>query len=68
MADKQVDYAALSAELDEIVAELQEGEVAIDDAMAKYERGLELVTLLEKHLKTAENKVSKLKAQFGKQA
>ena len=59
-----MNYQDMSAELDIIMVELQQGDLDVDAAMQKYERGLELVTALEKYLKTAENKVSKLKAQF----
>ena len=63
MAQK-ADYVALSQELDEILLTLQSGEVDVDEAMRCYERGLELLDLLEKHLKEAENKVIKLKQRF----
>ena len=65
MADKNIDYQALNGELEAILAALQQGDLDVDDAMQKYERGLELVKLLENYLKDAENTVTKLKAQFG---
>lgn len=66
MAKEQADYQTMSAELEVILADLQQGELDVDEAMKKYERGLELVAALETYLENAENKVTKLKAQFGK--
>jgi exodeoxyribonuclease VII small subunit len=67
MAQKAVDYQSMSTELEVILAELQQGELDVDEAMKKYERGLELVAALESYLKDAETKVIKLKNQFGKE-
>ncbi|HWB38999.1 MAG TPA: exodeoxyribonuclease VII small subunit [Candidatus Saccharimonadales bacterium] len=63
---KSVDYQTLSAELEEILAKLQSGELDVDAALPAYERGMELVKQLEEYLKTAENKVSQLKAKPAK--
>ena len=52
----------MSVELEAILLELQQDDLDVDIAMQQYERGLELVKLLEQYLKTAENKVTKLKA------
>lgn len=64
MTNKKVDYRALSAELDEILNRLQDGEVNIDEAVPAYERGMQLVKELESYLKTAENQVIELKAKL----
>lgn len=56
-------YEALNRELEAILADLQRDDLDIDKALAHYQRGLELVKELEKYLKTAENKVSELKAK-----
>jgi len=66
MTQQKVDYQAMSTELDGILLELQQGDLSVDEAMRKYERGLELVKFLESYLKNAENTVSKLKAQYEK--
>jgi exodeoxyribonuclease VII small subunit len=58
---KAKDYQALSIELDEVLAKLQQPGVRVDDAVKLYEQGLELIELLEKHLQQAENKIEKLK-------
>lgn len=54
-------YQSLSAELDTVLAKLQDPEVHVDDAVKLYEQGTRLVAQLEKHLQTAENKLTKLK-------
>lgn len=57
-------YEQLKTELDTILAELQRDDLDIDQALKHYERGLKLVKQLEQYLKTAENKVTELKAAF----
>jgi exodeoxyribonuclease VII small subunit len=66
MTAKEFDYRKLSQELDTVLEDLQTGDLDIDDAAKKYERGMELVKQLETYLKTAENKVTKIKASFEK--
>jgi exodeoxyribonuclease VII small subunit len=56
-------YEALNHELETILADLQRDDLDIDQALRHYQRGLELVKQLEKYLKTAENKVTELKAK-----
>lgn len=55
------DYQALSLELDEVLAGLQEPGVSIDKAVTLYGQGLTLVKELEGQLMQAENKIQKLK-------
>lgn len=57
----EVNYQTLSAELDGVLAKLQDPDIQVDDAVKLYEQGLKLVSELEKHLKKAENKLTKLK-------
>ena len=57
-------YKKLSDELDGLLIELQSGDLDIDEAVKKYQRGMEIVTELQKYLKEAENKVKKVKADF----
>lgn len=61
---KEVNYQELSAELDTILAQLQTDDFDIDEAIKLYERGIEISKELESYLKTAQNKVTKLKASF----
>ena len=64
---KQLTYQELSDELENILATLQRDDIGVDDAMKQYERGLEIVAQLEKHLQTAENRVQELQAKFQKE-
>lgn len=55
-------YKELSAELAELLARLEQGDMDIEEAVQCYERGLEIVKQLEGYLKRAENTVTELKA------
>ena len=59
---KKADYQTLNAELEGVLAALQQPDVQVDEAVKLYEQGLKLVAELEKHLRLAENKLTKLKA------
>lgn len=61
---QQLNYEALKAELDAVLEALQSDDLNVDQAVQQYERGLELVQQLKTYLKTAENKVTTLKAKF----
>ena len=65
MAEKHIDYKTLSAELDNILAQMQVDDVDVDKAIALYERGMTITKELEAYLKTAENKVHKVKVKAG---
>jgi len=59
-----MNYHKLNEELDKILDELQSGELDIDEAVKKYERGQKIVSELETYLKTAKNKVTKVKVKL----
>jgi len=59
--NKQANYHALNAELETILADLQAGDLEIDEAVEKYQRGMEIVEQIQTYLKEAENKVKKVK-------
>ena len=61
MAKENFDYQKLSAELDKILEEMQSADIGIDEAVKKYEKGMKILERLEKQLKTAENKVKKVR-------
>lgn len=65
MAKETFDYQKLSAELDAILDEMQSVDIDIDKAVKKYEQGMKILTELEKQLKTAENKVKKVRTSSG---
>lgn len=62
MTQPKAIYAELSGRLDDVVVALESPTVSIDEAMQLYEEGTKLVAELEKYLKTAENRITKLKA------
>jgi len=58
---KAKDYQTLSLELDEVLAKLQQPGVQVDEAVALYEQGLQLINRLEDQLQQAENTIERLK-------
>jgi len=58
---KSINYDELNTELSELLSRLEGGELAIDDAVKSYERGIEVVKILENHLRSAENRVRELR-------
>ncbi len=61
MSNKKVNYRVLSVELDEILTKLQSNDLDVDEAIKLYERGMEVAKEIEKYLKEAENKITKIK-------
>ncbi len=61
---KPQNYLEMKSELDDLLVQLQDENIGIDKSLALYERGLELIKLLEEYLKTSENKISEIKAKF----
>jgi exodeoxyribonuclease VII small subunit len=61
---KTEDYQSLSRELDEILDKLQREDINIDEAVQAYARGMEIVEKLQAQLKSAENKVRQVKADW----
>lgn len=61
---KPQNYLEMKSELDDVLVQLQDENIGIDKSLALYERGLELIKLLEEYLKTSENKISEIEAKF----
>lgn len=55
-------YQAKSQELDDIIASLQNPDGNIDEAIKNYENGKKIIKEIDDYLKTAENKIKKLKS------
>ena len=53
-------WSEASRELDEIVASFDEGEVSVDDLIAKLERATEIISALEERLTATRAKVDEL--------
>lgn len=65
MTPKQTkSFAEQLQELEDLLAWFESGDFDIDQAVENYEKGMKLIKALEAHLKTAENKVTKIKASF----
>lgn len=63
MTKQSTDYRKLNAELETVLEQLETSDLDVDQAIKHYQRGVEIVAELEKYLKTAENKVVKVKQQ-----
>jgi exodeoxyribonuclease VII small subunit len=57
---KQINYQALTEELDQIIAKIQDETTSIDDALDLYERGVGITKLLEEYLASAQNRLIKI--------
>jgi len=64
-ASAELNYEALQAELDQLMAELQREDLDVDTALQHYQRGLELIEQLQDYLKTAENRLTELTSKPG---
>lgn len=60
MADKS--YQQLQKDLDALMTKLQDDELDVDAAIETYEKASKIIADLQKHLKSAENKLNKVKA------
>ena len=54
-------YKQLQTELDEVMSRIQVEDLDVEEAIKLYEQGEKLIAELEAYLKTAENKIKKLK-------
>jgi exodeoxyribonuclease VII small subunit len=52
-------------ELEEIVNELEKGEVSLDDAINKYTNAMKIAKICSEKLKNAENQISKIVKENG---
>lgn len=61
MTHKEQDYKSMRAELEALLEAMQSEDLDVDGALAKYERGKQLITQLQEYLQTAENKIVRRK-------
>lgn len=54
-------YRVLNEELEEVIQKLQSEGLDIDDVILEYQKGINLVETMEKYLKSARNKITKVK-------
>ena len=51
----------MRSELEEIILSMESADLDIESATKAYKKGLELISDLEEHLKTARNQITKAK-------
>ena len=62
---KPVDFEKALAELESLVSRLERGDLALDEALKTFERGVELTRQCQLALKSAQQKVEILLARDG---
>ena len=55
---KELNFEETMKELEEIVQELEKGELNLDDSIQKFEKGMELTKSASKYLEDAEKKIT----------
>ncbi len=63
MAD-QADFSAKLKELEDITKWFESSEVDLDQALVKFERGMELAGELKTRLQSVENRIEQIKQKF----
>jgi exodeoxyribonuclease VII small subunit len=64
---EQPSFEAAMKELEDIVQAMEQGDLPLEDALAKFERGIHLVKAGQEKLKSAEQKVQILMQKAGQQ-
>ena len=64
MAESEFDFAASLKELEAITTWFESDEIDLDQALAKFERGMKLAAALRQHLSQTENRIEKIRQQF----
>lgn len=68
MSTKKTDFKQQLEELEQIVDWFESSDVDIDQAISKFERGMELAASLEKQLADTETKVEEITRKFQEQS
>ena len=58
------DFGRNLAELEAIVHQLEDGDIALDRAIAQYEKGAQIAAELQQYLDSAQLKINHIKASF----
>lgn len=61
---KEDSFSEQFAELEEITKWFEKGDVSIEDALGKFERGLKLAESLQSYLQGVEQRVVEMKKKF----
>jgi len=66
MAEDKLNFTKAYEEVEEINEWFQEEEIDLEEALQKYERGMELIQKCKDRLKKAENKFEEIKKKYTK--
>ena len=58
--DKEVDFEAALADLEKLVAKLEDGDLSLDDSLAEFKRGIDLTRQCQTVLEKAQQTVDEL--------
>lgn len=64
----KLDYQSLSAELESIIAKLQDERTSIDESLKLYEQANKLVSDLSQYLASAENRLNSITASSSRKS
>ena len=65
MANKETKFEDNVKELEEIINELENGEIDLEESIDKYTKAMKLVNICDKKLKNIEEQVSKIVTENG---
>ncbi len=65
-AKKPLNFEKALAELEQLVAEMEQGELSLEDTLKRFEKGIALTTECQQALHHAELKVTELVEKSGK--
>jgi len=65
MTEQKTSFEAAMLELEEIVVEMEKGDIPLEDSLKKFERGIQLARQSQQQLKAAEQKVQILMQSNG---
>jgi len=68
MPEEKFNFTKAYKEIEEINEWFQKEEIDLDEALKKYERGMELIKKCKERLKQAENKFEEIKKKYLREA
>lgn len=66
MAKKKINFEKSLSELETLVEEMEQGDLSLEDALKRFEKGIGLTTECQQALQSAELKVQELVEKNGK--
>jgi exodeoxyribonuclease VII small subunit len=67
MAEKKFNFSDAYQEIERINEWFQKDNIDLEEALAKYERGMELIKKCRERLKESENKFTDIKKKYGEE-